>query len=53
MTEVKKNNDVTGIVDFVKQEIIFGRMRPRERLIEEDLTEQFGCVAPRRARGDG
>ncbi len=50
MTEVKKNNDVTGIVDFVKQEIIFGRMRPRERLIEEDLTEQFG-VSRHAARG--
>lgn len=42
MSEVKNNIGVAEIVNFVKQNIIFGRMRPRERLIEEDLTGQFG-----------
>lgn len=42
LTEVKNNQGVAEIVNFVKQNIIFGRMRPRERLIEEDLTAQFG-----------
>lgn len=42
VTEVKNNQGVTEIVNFVKQNIIFGRLRPRERLIEEDLTAQFG-----------
>lgn len=32
---------VADIVAFIKHNIIFGRMRPRERLIEEDLTSQF------------
>ena len=50
MTEIKNNQGVAEIVNFVKQNIIFGRMRPRERLIEEDLTAQFGVsrhVGPR------
>ena len=42
MSEVKNNHGVAEIVNFIKQNIIFGRMRPRERLIEEDLTGQFG-----------
>jgi len=41
VTQVKHNHGVAEIVDFVKQNIIFGRMRPRERLIEEELTAQF------------
>lgn len=42
MSVVKNNQGVAEIVNFVKQNIIFGRMRPRERLIEEDLTAEFG-----------
>lgn len=32
---------MTRIVKSVKQDIIFGRLRPRERLIEEEITAQF------------
>lgn len=42
VAEVKTSQGADEIVNFVKQNIIFGRMRPRERLIEEDLTGQFG-----------
>jgi DNA-binding GntR family transcriptional regulator len=43
LAAVKKIDGVAEIVDFVKQNIIFGRMRPRERLIEEELTVRFGA----------
>ena len=43
MKQTKNSQGVAEIVAFVKQNIIFGRMRPRERLIEEDLTSQFGA----------
>mgnify|MGYP002621790512 CR=1 FL=1 len=42
MSQSKNSRGVAEIVAYVKQNIIFGRMRPRERLIEEDLTNQFG-----------
>ncbi|CAN5423152.1 hypothetical protein BH10PSE7_BH10PSE7_18250 [soil metagenome] len=41
MTQNKNSEHVAQIVDFIKQKIIFGRLRPRERLIEEDITAQF------------
>lgn len=41
MTGNKNSQHVAQIVDFIKQKIIFGRLRPRERLIEEDITAQF------------
>jgi DNA-binding GntR family transcriptional regulator len=31
------------VVELIKQEIVFGRLRPRERLIEEDLSQKFGA----------
>jgi len=38
----KKNSELAAeIVRYIKQNIIFGRLRPRERLIEEDITAQF------------
>jgi DNA-binding GntR family transcriptional regulator len=33
---------VEEIVSVVKHQIIFGRLKPRERLVEDDLCEQFG-----------
>lgn len=42
MNKTVNKEVVSDIVAFVKQNIIFGRMRPRERLIEEELTSQFG-----------
>ena len=30
------------VVDQIKQDIIFGRLRPREHLIEEQLNARFG-----------
>ena len=34
---------VAEIVNSIKQKIIFGRLRPRERLVEEDIAPQFGA----------
>ncbi len=31
------------VVDQIKQEIIFGRLRPRERLVEDELCMTFGA----------
>ena len=31
------------VVDQIKHEIIFGRLRPRERLVEDDLCTKFGA----------
>ncbi len=31
------------LVDEIKQAIIFGRLRPRERLIEEELSSKYGA----------
>ena len=31
------------VVDQIKQEIIFGRLRPRERLVEDELSTKFGA----------
>lgn len=35
------NTQPGTIEDLIKQEIIFGRMRPRERLVEDELCERF------------
>lgn len=35
--------DLERLVDLVKHQIIFGRLKPRERLIEDDLCAQFGA----------
>lgn len=41
MAQNKNRESVARIVEYIKQNIIFGRLRPRERLIEEDITAQF------------
>lgn len=41
MAQNKNSEHAAQIVDFIKQKIIFGRLRPRERLIEEEITAQF------------
>jgi len=41
LTQKKNSEYAAEIVRHIKQNIIFGRLRPRERLIEEDITAQF------------
>ena len=43
MTARKKEGDsqLAFLVDQIKQQIIFGRLRPRERLIEDELSERY------------
>lgn len=41
MAQNKNSQSAAKIVVHIKQKIIFGRLRPRERLIEEDITAQF------------
>jgi DNA-binding GntR family transcriptional regulator len=44
--ELKKKvrtNQPDLVVDQIKHEIIFGRLRPRERLVEDDLCTKFGA----------
>lgn len=36
-----RNDQVNKIIVLLKYEIIFGRLRPRERLIEDELCSQF------------
>jgi DNA-binding GntR family transcriptional regulator len=33
---------ITQVVEQLEEDIVFGRLRPRERLIEEDLAARFG-----------
>jgi len=35
------DKELAELVDQIKQDIIFGRLRPRERLIEDDLSTRF------------
>lgn len=50
-TQYAKDNDmpnqtdtqVDTVVNSIKQDIIFGRLRPRERLVEDQLSERFGA----------
>ncbi len=37
------DSQLQALVDSIKQEIIFGRLRPRERLIEDELSQRFGA----------
>jgi DNA-binding GntR family transcriptional regulator len=41
--DVKNQTDVqlNLLIDSIKQDIIFGRLRPRERLLEDQLSERF------------
>jgi DNA-binding GntR family transcriptional regulator len=41
LTKNVNSQSLEAIVDFIKQNIIFGRLRPRERLIEEEITAKF------------
>ncbi|EPC01440.1 hypothetical protein L861_05215 [Litchfieldella anticariensis FP35 = DSM 16096] len=34
---------VEDIVAAIEEDIVLGRLNPKERLVEEDLMEQFGC----------
>jgi DNA-binding GntR family transcriptional regulator len=36
-------DDLTEIIDTLEEDIVFGRRRPRERLVEDDLVAQFGA----------
>ncbi len=35
------DNQLEYLIDQIKQQIIFGRLRPRERLIEDELSERY------------
>lgn len=37
------DTQVNLVVDNIKQDIIFGRLRPRERLVEDQLSERFSA----------
>ncbi|MEP6701599.1 MAG: GntR family transcriptional regulator [Betaproteobacteria bacterium] len=37
----KLQTKLTAIVDALEEDILFGRLRPRERLIEDELIERF------------
>ena len=39
----KSQHEQDVLVNQLKQEIIFGRLRPRERLVEDELTGKFGA----------
>jgi DNA-binding GntR family transcriptional regulator len=39
----KSQHEQDALVSQLKQEIIFGRLRPRERLVEDELTAKFGA----------
>ena len=43
MRKSYSDNELAELVDHIKQDIIFGRLRPRERLIEDDLSTRFGA----------
>lgn len=39
----KSQQEQDALVNRLKQEIVFGRLRPRERLVEDELKEKFGA----------
>lgn len=39
--DAERRNDVEGVVQTLEEDIIFGRLRPRERLTEDALLERF------------
>jgi len=43
MTTPKQTNEQT-LTDLFEEDIIFGRLRPRERLVEDDLMERTGAT---------
>ncbi|WP_309083954.1 GntR family transcriptional regulator [Chelativorans sp.] len=42
MIQQTSHRSETEVVETIREAIIFGRLRPRERLVEEDLSERFG-----------
>jgi len=42
-TPMTASNGLDGAISRLEEDIVFGRRRPRERLIEEDLVAQFGA----------
>src|SRR6266851_6460450 len=42
MRKEKVESQLAKLVKAIKFDIIFGRLRPRERLIEDELVEHFG-----------
>lgn len=39
---VRADTKPTAIVSALQHDIVFGRLKPRERLVEEELSERFG-----------
>jgi len=37
------SEDLLKVIERLEEDIVFGRRRPRERLVEEDLVAQFGA----------
>ena len=37
------STSLENVVGQLEEDIVFGRRRPRERLVEEDLVSQFGA----------
>ncbi len=37
------SEDLLRVIERLEEDIVFGRRRPRERLVEEDLVAQFGA----------
>lgn len=46
LTEKRRGNDgsVAALANAIREGIIFGRYRPRERLVEEEITERYGTT---------
>ncbi|MEP9374259.1 GntR family transcriptional regulator [Mesorhizobium sp. KR1-2] len=42
MSQQSNQKSETEVVETIHEAIVFGRLRPRERLVEEELSEQFG-----------
>lgn len=42
-TTAKRLASVTGVVEQIEEDIVLGRLHPRERLIEDELMERFGA----------
>jgi DNA-binding GntR family transcriptional regulator len=40
--ETDNNSSMAAIVETLEEDIIFGRLHPRERLIEDELMQRFG-----------
>ncbi len=42
-TAAERLASVTGVVEQIEEDIVLGRLHPRERLIEDELMERFGA----------